>query len=116
MWSTSFLSTPWTGTSLRKPRLRFELFFVRLWLFIARRRSSLPPAVTLNRFLTLLDVFVFGISLDPRVLRRPQHHHHVPTIEERLGLDLADLLDVLREPHQQVATSLGMRGLTPSEH
>src|SRR5918912_3341430 len=104
MCSTSFLSTPATGTSLRKPRFRFDVFFVRLWLCIARRRSSLPLPVTLNRFLTLLDVFVFGIfPLDPRVLRRPQHHDHVAAVEERLRLDMTDLADVLCESHQQVA-------------
>src|SRR5437660_5050578 len=117
MWSTSFLSTPWTGTSLRKPRLRFEVFFVRLWLFIARRRSSLPPAVTLNRFLTLLDVFVLGIfPLHPRVLRGPQHHHHVASVQKRLRLNLPDLLDVFREPHQEIAPALRMARLPAPEH
>src|SRR5213595_2622709 len=111
------VSTPANGVSLRKPRFRLEVFFVKLWLFIARRRSSLPPAVTLNRFLTLLDVFVFGIfPLHPRVLRRPQNHHHVASVEERLRLDLTDLLDVLREPQQQVAAALGMARLTAPEH
>src|SRR5262249_47403243 len=116
-WRMVGASTAETGVSLRKPRFRFDDFFVKLWLFIAWRRRTLPPAVTLNRFLTLLDVFVFGIfPLDPRVSRRGQHHHHVATVEKRLRLDLTDLLDVLRQAHQQVATALGMRRLPPPEH
>src|ERR1044072_9600997 len=114
---TAAPSTPATGVSLRKPRLRLDVFFVKLWLFIAWRRSSLPPAVTLNRFWALLDVFVFGIfPLHPRILRRAQDHHHVATVEERLRLDLTDLLDVLRQAHQQVATALRVRRLPAPEH
>src|SRR4029453_12968499 len=106
-----------TGVSFVKARFRFDVFFVRLWLFIACRRSSLPPAVTLNRFLALLDVFVFGIfPLHPRVLRWPEHHHHVASVEERLRLDLTDLLDVLPPPQQQGAATLGMGRLASPEH
>src|SRR5207247_4528495 len=93
-----------TGWSLLKRRFRFEVFFVRLWLFIAWRRRSLPPAVTLNRFLTLLDVLVFGIPLDPRILRWTQHHHHVAPVEEWLRLDLSALLYVLRDEMEQIHT------------
>src|SRR4051812_24404938 len=101
-----------SGVSFVKARFRFDVFFVKLWLFIAWRRSSLPPAVPLTRFLALFDVFVFAISpLHPRFLGRAKNHHHVATVEERLRLDLADLLDVLREPQQQVAAALGMRRL-----
>ena len=78
--------------SRAKRRLRFGLFFSRRWLFIARRRSSFPVPVTLNRFLAPLCVFCFGIvSRHPRILRRPEQHHHVPPVEERRRLDLADL-------------------------
>src|SRR3954466_3727847 len=101
-----------SGVSFVKARFRFDVFFVKLWLFIAWRRSSLPPAVTLKRFLALLDVFVFGIfPLHPGVLRRCQNHPHVATVEERLRLDLTDLADVFRQPHQQVATALGVSRL-----
>src|SRR5215210_9484439 len=106
------VSTPATSWALRKACFRFDVFFVKLWLFIAWRRSTLPPAVTLNRFLTLLDVFVFGIfPLHPRVFRWTQNHHHVAAVEQGLRLDLPDLLDVVREPQQQVAAALRMRRL-----
>jgi hypothetical protein len=72
--------------------------------------SSLPLPVTLNRFFALLDVFVFGISvsLDSCGFRRRQHHRHVSPVEQRLRFHHPDLLDVLREPHQQIAAALGM--------
>src|SRR3954454_11310588 len=92
-----------TGVSFVKARFRFDVFFVKLWLFIAWRRSSLPPAVTLNRFLALLDVFVFGIfPLHPRVLGRAKTHPHVATVGERRRLFRPDPLAVPREPQQQV--------------
>src|SRR5207244_2335634 len=102
--------------SFRKPRFRLDDFFSRLWLFIARRRSSLPPAVTLNRFLALLDVLIFGISLHPRVLCRTQNHHHVAAVEEGLRFDLANVLDVLGESQQEVAAPLRMGRLATPEH
>src|SRR5436190_6295239 len=117
MLRTARVSDSAIGVSFVNARFRFDVFFVRLWLFIAWRRSSLPPAVTLNRFLALLDVFVFGIfPLRPRVLRGPQNHHHVAAVEEWLRLDLPDLLDVIREPQQQVAAALGMGRLAGPEH
>src|SRR5438105_960293 len=106
-----------TGTSLRKPRLRFADFFSSLWLFIACRRRTLPAADSLNRFFAALDVFVFGIvSRHSRILRRPEQHHHVASVEEGRGLDLPDLLDVLREAHQQVTAPLRMGRLATAEH
>src|SRR5215831_13052616 len=117
MARTAGTSTPATGSSLRNPRFRLDVFFVKLWLCIARRRISLPPALTLNRFLALLDVLVFGIfPLHSRVLRWRQHHHHVASVEERLRLDLPDVLDVVGQAHQQVASALGMRRLAAPEH
>src|SRR5438067_569972 len=106
-----------SGWSRPKSRLRFWLFFSRMWLFIACRRRSLPVPVTLKRFFAPLCVFCFGIvSRHPRILRRPEQHHHVPSVEERRRLDLPDLLDVLRQPHQEVAAALWVRGLAPAEH
>src|SRR5215210_889587 len=77
---------------------------------------SLPVPVTLKRFFVPLCVFVFGISLYPRVLRWTQNHHHVATVEERLRFDLPDLLDVLRKPEQQIAAALRMGRLAAPEH
>src|SRR5436190_19642954 len=117
MLRTARVSASATGVSFVKARFRFDVFFVKLWLFIAWRRSSLPPAVTLNRFLALLDVFVFGIfPLHPRVLRGPQNHHHVAAVEERLRLDLPDLLDVFREAQEEIASTLRMARLPAPEH
>src|SRR5438105_5307111 len=105
------------GWSRRKSRLRFWLFFSSRWLFIARRRSSFPVPVTLNRFFAPLCVFCFGIvSRHSRVLRRAEQHDHVPSVEERRRLHLADLLDVLRQAHQEVPPALRMGGLAPPEH
>src|SRR4051794_40063747 len=117
MLRTARESASATGVSFVKARFRFAVFLVKLWLFIAWRRSSLPPAVTLNRFLALLDVFVFGIfPLRPRILRRAEHHHHVATVEQRLRLDLTDLLDLFRQAHQQVATAFRVCRLAAPEH
>jgi hypothetical protein len=49
-------------------------------------------------------------------LRRGQQHRHVPTFEERRLLDQADVLDVLREPHQEVTPPLRMLLLAAPEH
>jgi hypothetical protein len=51
----------------------------------------------LNFFFDVECVFCFGISLRSCVLRRAEHHRHVPPFEERLGLDDPDLLHVVRE-------------------
>src|SRR5690349_23816523 len=88
-------SPPVTSRSLRKPRLRFDDFFSRLWLRIAGRRRILPPAVTLNFPFTELRVFIFGMLFHSCVLRRAKQHHHVAPVLEGLGLDLPDLLDVV---------------------
>src|SRR3954470_12318206 len=86
-----------------RTRLRFpDLLFTR-WpggvVRILRRRSSLPVPVTLHRFFAELCVFCFGIFflLHSRILGRPQEHHHVPAVQERRGLDLPDLLHILRQ-------------------
>src|SRR5439155_17360313 len=114
---TFLASAPLTGASLPKLRLRLGDFFSSRWLFIARRRSSFPVPVTLNRFFAPLCVFVFGICFrNSRVLRRSQHHHHVPAVLQRRRFDLADLLHVLREPHQQIAPPLRVVLLAPPEH
>src|SRR5262249_858856 len=106
-----------TGSSFPKLRFRFGDLCSRLWLRIDGRRSSFPLAVSLNRFVAALRVLVFGIfSLHPSVLRRAQQHHHVPSVEQRRRLDLADLLYVLRQPHQEVAPALRVGRLAPAEH
>src|SRR5712691_2925909 len=104
---TSRTSALCTSTGLRKRRLRLADFFSSRWLFIARRRSTLPVPVSLNRFFVALCVFCFGIvSRSSCVLGRTQHHHHVPAVEQGRGLYLPDLLHVLRQPHQQIAAAL----------
>src|SRR5581483_1185714 len=75
------------------------------------RRTSFPVAVTLNFLLDVECVFCFGISLDSCVLRRAEHHRHVPPFEQRLRLDDADLFHVVGQPHQQVATAVRMLAL-----
>src|SRR5436853_6773321 len=94
-------SAPVTSRFLRKPRLRFDDFFSRLWLRIAGRRRILPLPVTLNFFFTDLRVFTFGISFHSCVLRLAEQHHHVASILEGLRLDLSDLLDVVGEAEGQ---------------
>ena len=106
-----------TGLSLLKLRLRFGDLCSSRWLFIARRRRSFPAPVSLNRFFAPLCRFCFGIvSFHSRVLRWPQHHHHVPPVLQRRRLDHAELLDVLGEPHQQVPPTLRVQLLAPPEH
>src|SRR3954471_15050500 len=76
----------------------------------------LPVPVTLKRFFAALLVFCFGISFHSCVFRRAQHHHHVATVEERLGFDLPDLLHVLGEPEEEVPATLRMGRLATAEH
>src|SRR5882757_8810898 len=104
-----------TGWSLLNSRFCFGDLFMSLpdiWL----RRSSFPVPVTLNFFFAPLCVFCFGISFDSCVLRWAEHHCHVPPFEERLCLDHADLLDVVRQAHQQVAPAIRMLALAAPEH
>src|ERR1700747_3610123 len=91
-----------TSRSLRKPRLRFDDFFSRLWLRIAGRRRIFPPAVTLTFFFTDLRVLIVALAFRSCVLRRAEQHHHVASVLEGLGLDLPDLLDVVSETEEQV--------------
>src|SRR4030095_7790531 len=103
---TLFTSRPATSYIFRKPRLRFDDFFSRLWLLIPCRRRSFPVPVTLKRFFAPFDVFIFGIRLHSHVLVRRQHHDHVATVEERLLLYRAQLLPALREPHPQIPSTV----------
>jgi len=101
---------------LRKPRLRFDDFFSRLWLLIPCRRRSFPVPVTLKRFFAPFDVFIFGIRFHSHVLVRRENHDHVATVEKRLLLDRAELLHVLGEPHQEISTAIRMERLASPEH
>src|SRR4029079_2359465 len=115
MRPTFFSFAESTERSLLNWRFCFgDLFmsFPDIWA----RRISLPVAVTLNFFFAPDCVFCFGISLDSCVLRWAEHHGHVPPFEERLGLDQADVLDVVRQAHQQVASAIRMLPLAPPEH
>ena len=89
---TLFTSLSATPSSLRKPRLRFDDFFSRLWLFIACRRRIFPDPVTRNLFFAPDDVFIFGIGLHSHVLQWRQNHDHVAAVEDRLLLDRSELL------------------------
>src|ERR1700726_563427 len=76
----------------------------------------LAVPVTLKRFFAALRVLIFGLSFHSCSFRWTQQHHHVPAVEERLGLDRPDLLDVLGEAQKKVTAALRMGGLPPSEH
>ncbi len=47
---------------------------------------------------------------------RGHHHGHVPAILLRLGLDIAEVRDIRRQPLQQSDTELGSGLLPPAEH
>src|SRR5262249_18748210 len=114
---TSRVSEASTGCCRRKLRLRFADFFPSRWAFGAFRRRSFPVPVTLNRFFAPLCLFCFGIFFgDSCVLRRAEHHDHVPSVEERRRLDEPDLLDVLGETHQQVPSPLRVSRLAAPQH
>jgi len=113
---TDFTSLSATPFSLRKPRLRFDDFFSRLWLRIPCLRRSFPVPVTLKRFFAPFDVFIFGISLHSYVPVRRENHDHVSTIEKRLLLDRAELLHVVREPYEEIPAAFRMQRLAPPEH
>ena len=98
-----------------KLRLSFADFFSSLWACRPLPAQDLAGSVTLNFFFASLDVFCFGIFGNSCVLRRPEHHDHVAAVEERRRLHHSELLDVLRQPHQQVSP-LRMGGLPPAEH
>src|SRR3990172_7282421 len=101
---------------LRKPRLRFDDFFSRLWLLIACRRRSFPAPLSLKRFFALRDVFIFCIGFHSPIPERRENHDHVATVEDGLLLDRAQLLHVAGEPHEEVATPLRVERLAPPEH
>src|SRR6476660_941773 len=112
---TVFLTAPSTGLSLLNWRFCFGDLFMRfpdIWL----RRISFPVPVTLNFFFAPERVFIFGISFDSCVLRWAEHHGHVPPFEQRLGLDEADLLDVVSQAHQEVTSAIRMLALAAPEH
>src|SRR6478672_13332267 len=112
---TAFSFAGSTGLSLLNWRFCFgDLFmsFPDIWL----PRISLPVPVTLNFFFAPECVFCFGISLDSRILRWAEHHGHVPPFEERLRLDQADLLHVIREAHEQIAPAIRVLALAAPEH
>src|SRR5918996_708984 len=112
----SVSSTAWSPRNLRR---RLALFFSRLWLFMAWRRRILPEPVTLKRFAAAFFVFCLGTLRSSHltdVLVRGEHHDHVAPVEERRRLDLPQLLDVLRQAHEQVAPALRVRRLAAAEH
>src|SRR4051794_30922367 len=115
MRATVFSFSGATGWSLLNWRFCFGDLFMSL-PDIWARRISFPAAVTLNFFFAVECVFCFGISLRSCVLRRAEHHRHVPPFEQRLGLDETDLLHVVREAHQQVASAIRMLTLAAPEH
>lgn len=55
------VSAELTSVSERNRRFRFVVFFVRMWLWYARRRLSFPVPVILNRLAALRLVLIFGI-------------------------------------------------------
>src|SRR5947209_11403719 len=116
MRSTVFALSGSTACALLTARFCFGDLCSRLWLWFALLRSSFPVPVTLNFFFAPECVFCFGISLRSCVLRRAEHHCHVPPFEERLRLDETDLLHVLREAHEQVAPAIRMLALPAAEH
>src|SRR6478735_4701678 len=112
---TAFSFAGSTGLSLLNWRFCFgDLFmsFPDIWL----PRISFPVPVTLNFFFAPECVFCFGISLDSRILRWAEHHRHVPPFEQRLRLDQADLLHVVRQAHQEVAPTIRMLAFAAPEH
>src|SRR3954453_6858568 len=116
----TFWSLDATG-SLCRPRFRFPGLLFTRWpggvVRWRRRRISLPVELSLNRFFAPLCVFIFGIVFcNSCVLRWAQHHHHVPPVLQRRRLDLADLLHVLRQAHQEVSSALRVVLLAPAEH
>src|SRR5712691_8130260 len=97
---TAFSFAPSTGWVLLNDLFCFGDLCSRRWLWFADRRVSFPVPVTLNFFLAPECVFCFGISLDSRIFGWAEHHRHVPPFEQRLRLDQADLLHVVRQAHQ----------------
>src|SRR5579875_2664278 len=49
-------------------------------------------------------------------LVRGEHHHHVPAVEARRGLDATDPLDVLGDAVEDPLAELGVVHLAPTEH
>jgi len=49
-------------TALRSARFAFVVFLRIRWRILARLRFTLPVPVTLNRFLALEWVFIFGMT------------------------------------------------------
>lgn len=71
-----------TRTPLRKCRLRFFVFDVKMWRFIDWLRVTLPVPVSLNRFLAPLCDFSFGTIL-PSPDARSENKHPLPPTQPR---------------------------------
>ena len=48
----------------------------------------------------MIVTFTFGISFHSRILRRAEQHHHVASVEQGLGFDLPDLLELVGEAEE----------------
>src|SRR3990172_7815889 len=98
---------------LRSRRFRLASFFVRMWLLNARRRRTRPVPVSLKRFAAAFLVFFFTVA--PLSLG-PEQHGHVPALEPRLLLDLAEVGERLRHAVEHHFAELGVGHLPAPEH
>jgi hypothetical protein len=85
-------------------RFRFGDFFSSMWLELARRPRSLPPAVFRNRFLVPEWVFILGIG---RLLKQTPGAAHGS--EKRLGKHF--VTSPRRPPGSVAAVSMPNRGI-----
>src|SRR6476661_2673089 len=115
---------------------RLRTFLVRMWVWLACQRFSLPVPVVLKRFIAARLVFCFGIcspggdgpaggalqvhSVYPsspsyRLLRRDDHRHVAP-FELRIRLDLAHIGQARGHSIQHRLAQLQVRDLPAAEH
>src|SRR3954471_7135597 len=103
-------------------RRRLPVFFVSMWFPVAFRCRTLPRRVMRKRLAVARWVFIFGMSSSlfrgrrHLLLGRRDHHHHVPAVLLRSGVDDRESLQVRHQAVQDPASELRVRHLAPSEH
>src|SRR6478672_4286838 len=110
---------------------RLRTFLVRMWVWLACHRFSLPVPVVLKRFIAARLVFCFGMVLlrwrrrgvsvysvvsGSSILLGRDHHRHVAPFQLRIRLDLAHVGQCGGHAIQHGPAQLEVSDLPPAEH
>ena len=108
--------------------MRFEFFFVKMWLAYALERANLPPPVRLKRLAAPRLVFIFGIIFSCRpqpaikawglvmVLFGSQDHDHIPALQFGELFNHRQVGHVLDNAFQHSLGQIGVGDFASPEH